>query len=1053
MPEVVGAVMGPSLTKEPFPAVNIRFVRDSELGWGRTDPASGTIAFFDSPMRSEVVLPVAGRTYQAARLPPQQRVWWFDGARWIIGRIDSPRNAEADAYFVHLPNGSTKILPSAELRVRWSVPLTDPLGLLKAGTVETRFFHTHRTRFLHTVLEQRSASLSLGGILSSAVEIHDHQVGAARRVLADPIPRYLLADEVGLGKTIEAGMVLRQLLLDMAGSAVVIVPDQVVGQWKRELAMKFRVHYLPGTVEVIAHSAIGSIRPEPRMLTIVDEAHRFTERVNYGGNSPRDQQYDALRTISHASKALLLLSATPVRSNEDAFLGLLHLLDPVNYPLTDLAAFRHRVEMRDDLAQAMSAINAETPLRYLDEPLTKLSQLLPNDPVAKTLISDARRCIGAGVEDEARREISALRVYISETYRLHRRMVRNRRSTAVKKGFPARGRQLADPWLLPDPDHRRQDLFAAFDDLRLGLELEEHPKAGYILQIILGRILAPIVSLEDLVRALRGNPDHDLSAGELNAVDDLMQSVTGQAFAGDLEQIMTMATEADRLSAAVEWARQRVGRQKYAVACTFPNTARLVNQLLVNELGSHRVTALLENQGESLRSRLTTEFKRSTERSILVIDRSAEEATNLQLIEEVLHLNMPTFSTHLEQRLGRFDRWSELHSPVRSVTFREAFAIGRDHIDAWTMTLNDVFGAFTSSTSTLQYVLTDLEREFFQTAVTETLAGAREQMLGKVGELTIQHRRISGQDILDSIEDRAQDEDLARRLATVDAGQRQIDKAVHGYLVEMLRFSVFPEDDYVRFGVSKSNPPLLTEDCVRAIGTQVFKQGYTSDRITAESGLGFLRWGEPLVNAFAQAAEIDDRGKAFAIEVQWPSRQPDREPWVAFCFDVKIAPAPIDLFGAFDPDGTLYRAVQARTESFLPTTMERVWWLLGRREGEPSLIRALEQAEGVNLGSRPERFRELTAPFNWPRVCDDVFRSAMAAVHGRDRVIQRLDEARRRATAAHEWENVILQARSRIDGESPSDETVMAAVNHSLAHPVFNLDSCGAAFITWVFRP
>ena len=162
-------------------------------------------------------------------------MWWFDEERWIVGRIDSPQDAQGDAYYVHLPNKSTKAVRASELRVRWSVPLADPLGLLKAGTVDTRFYHLCRTPFLRNVLWQRSASLGLGGILSAAVEIHDHQVGAARRVLADPIPRYLLADEVGLGKTIEAGMVLRQLLLDTAGTAIVIVPDQIVGQWEREL--------------------------------------------------------------------------------------------------------------------------------------------------------------------------------------------------------------------------------------------------------------------------------------------------------------------------------------------------------------------------------------------------------------------------------------------------------------------------------------------------------------------------------------------------------------------------------------------------------------------------------------------------------------------------------------------------------------------------------------------------------------------------------------------------------------------------------------------------
>ena len=131
-------------------------------------------------------IPAAGRAYKAALLPAQQRVWWFDEERWIVGRVDSAHDAQGNSYFVHLPNGSTKTVLASELRVRWSVPLADPLGLLKAGTVETRFFHSRRTTFLRNVMAQRNACLGLGGILSLRVEIHDHQVGAARRVLADP---------------------------------------------------------------------------------------------------------------------------------------------------------------------------------------------------------------------------------------------------------------------------------------------------------------------------------------------------------------------------------------------------------------------------------------------------------------------------------------------------------------------------------------------------------------------------------------------------------------------------------------------------------------------------------------------------------------------------------------------------------------------------------------------------------------------------------------------------------------------------------------------------
>ena len=978
-------------------------------------------------------------------------MWWFDEERWIVGRVDSPQDAQGDAYYVHLPNKSTKAVRASELRVRWSVPLADPLGLLKAGTVDTRFYHLCRTPFLRNVLWQRSTSLGLGGILSAAVEIHDHQVGAARRVLADPIPRYLLADEVGLGKTIEAGMVLRQLLLDTAGTAIVIVPDQIVGQWERELETKFRVDYLPGVVEVAGHSAIGSIRPERRMLTIVDEAHRLTERVNYAGDSDRDRQYGALRAIAHASTALLLLSATPVRSNEDAFLGLLHLLDPANYPLTDLDGFRRRVAMRDDLAQAMSSTSAETPLRYLDGPLTEISDLLDGDTVADDLVAEARRHIAARAEEEARANVSRLRIYLSETYRLHRRMVRNRRSTAVKRGFPARGRELAHPWLIPDPDERRQDLFGAFDDLRIELEEEEHPAAGEILQIVLGRILAPMSALGDLARALRGQPGHDLAAEELAAATELARTAAGRGFAGELEQILAMTTGPDRLSATVSWARQRMLSRKCAIACTFPRTARLTAERLTRELGAHRVSALLEDQGEDERFQRATDFEQSTERKILVLDRSAEEGANLQFIDDVLHLNVPVFTTYLEQRLGRFDRWSELASPVRSTTFQEAFPLGREHVDAWTMTLNDVFGVFTSSTSTLQYILADLEREFFRTAVTENLAGARKLMLAQKEVLAKEQRRIAGQDLLDSIEDRADDEDLAKRIDAIDSKQRLIAQSVDDYLAKMLGFSKLERDDWTRYGVDKEHPPLLTEEAIRGIGTRVFEQRYTADRMAAVAGLSFLRWGEPLVNAFTRVAQTDDRGKAFAIEVERTTADPDREPGIAFCFDITIAPGPVDRAGAASDDA-FQRAVRARTELFLPTTIERVWWLAGRGVCKPTLVQELEKVRGVNLGSRPERFRELTAPYDWGGVCDDALEKALAAVRRRDRVIQRLAEARERSASVRERERVIRRARSRDERESPPDD-VLATVEHALDHPVFSLDNCGAVFITWVYQP
>ena len=212
---------------------------------------------------------------------------------------------------------------------------------------------------------------------------------------------------------------------------------------------------------------------------------------------------------------------------------------------------------------------------------------------------------------------------------------------------------------------------------------------------------------------------------------------------------------------------------------------------------------------------------------------------------------------------------------------------------------------------------------------------------------------------------------------------------------------------------------------MQAVGPRAFDLVYTADRIMAGSGLGFLRWGEPLVNGFAAVAEADDRGKAFAVEVQWPSREPDREPWIAFCLDIQVGPGRSEESDLPSADAAFARAVTARTDSFLPTTVERVWWLAGRGECDERLIQDLERSRGENLGSRPDRFRELTAPVNWERACDEALgHGAGAGARTADCRARRLAAARRRAAAAREREAVIRQARARIDAEQDRDDEV-----------------------------
>ncbi len=102
---------------------------------------------------------------------------------------------------------------------------------------------------------------------------------SARRVLEDPVQRYLLADEVGLGKTVEAGAIIRQFLIGHGGGTVrIFVPSVIREQWMQEMNEKFDLDALDGTVTVQAFEAIKhASEQEPPDLVIIDEAQEIAQ--------------------------------------------------------------------------------------------------------------------------------------------------------------------------------------------------------------------------------------------------------------------------------------------------------------------------------------------------------------------------------------------------------------------------------------------------------------------------------------------------------------------------------------------------------------------------------------------------------------------------------------------------------------------------------------------------------------------------------------------------------------------------------------------------------
>ena len=249
--------------------------------------------------------------------------------------------------------------------------------------------------------------------IESAVIPLPHQIKALSKAVSSNSVRYLLADEVGLGKTIEAGLIMRELKLrGMVRRILIVAPKGLVSQWVSEMRLHFNEEFqliLPEDIKTLQRlysnpenqnswnrfnqvvCPMDSVKPMDKRrgwtreqlaeynrdrfedliaaawdLVIVDEAHRL------GGSTDQVARYKLGQGLSEAAPYLLLLSATPHQGKTDAFYRLISLLDPVAFP--DISSItRERIQPYVIRTEKRRAINAQ------GEPLfqPRQTQLVP----------------------------------------------------------------------------------------------------------------------------------------------------------------------------------------------------------------------------------------------------------------------------------------------------------------------------------------------------------------------------------------------------------------------------------------------------------------------------------------------------------------------------------------------------------------------------------------------------------------------------------------------------------------------------------------------------
>lgn len=951
----------------------------NRLGIGRVGQVDSTrvrVDYFDSAATPASASQWADRkACKSVVLERETRVFWQDpeAGHWRAGRVVGH---DGDRYYVRPPNTDSDIIVAErDIRVRWDRPAKDPIQTLLAGANETPYFRDARLPLLRSLIAQRGACAGTTALLSSAVEIHPHQIKAALTVLSDPVQRYLLADEVGLGKTIETGFVIRQTLLDDPTSRIVIIaPDALRRQWNQELIGKFHTDDFPDAVIKISayENPAGWKDYHGFDLVVIDEADQLVEVAD-----PEHSPYREVRALAHSCPKLLLLSATPATRRLNTHLGLLHLLDKDLYKWEDREAFRARFEQRKELANHLYALTAEEGFEVLlPAVIDDILALTPDDFRLATLADEVRAflTIDGELRDAVERPslaaaVDALQAHISETYRLHRRMIRHRRAKVLVRSddseiapFEVSGRRR--PHSLPLDSAQQQAIEEALLDWQAEMStwLLDHSEDGTFAD--LGRALAVLASraggsVTDLIDALRWRVESDAGAADRAFLSrDERIALAAPAIQPVERRLLDELSGAfsDSASGNVHLAEVIVpvlDSARHAVVFSGPGSlcVELSSALIDRGLDQH----VLEHSRRVGREKSEQAVQVWREEGgILVVDATAEAGLNLQEADVVIHCRLPASPNRLEQVIGRVDRYSkDPGEPAQQYVIVGANS-DLGFCGAWLTLLDQGFGIFGESVSALQDAIDGALPWLWQSAAENGPEGLLAICERVVDLLKQERKEIDAMDMLESVHDSPADlRDIAAAINTFESQEwRNFEAALVGYAGSTaggLRFVVHRTGSgyhpVVEFELG-GKPPLMPPRMFTLSGHHIqppqMRGLFSRTAMLRRPGTRLFRIGQPFVDLLAQAATIDDRGQATIFFR--PARLRSPEPQVYVRFDYLVEANLTVVLNMTGESGDAELALRRQADRILTPFLRHVWLAAnGRAVTDPSLLTLLEK--------------------------------------------------------------------------------------------------------------
>ncbi len=678
---------------------------------------------------------------------------------------------------------------------------TDQVLVEFCDTGEARWIPWNRLRY-HSDLKSRALQWSLAPkdmaerarlkLLAHAIQRWESNSGALSQMGIDPLPHqvqlvhhilesgslnWLIADDVGLGKTIEVGMLLKALFLRKRFKRVLIVtPASLTLQWQEELIEKFgfedfvvlnhdffakRISSWDRNSCVIA--SIDSLKQDDKLelllqgpdwdLVIFDEAHRLS-RSEVGRQFQSSNRFRLASKIRSKTDNLLLLSATPHQGKPDKFRALLELIRPEwrhhFYSSEEMPDVIHRCVYRNRKSEC---VDHEGALLFKGKTVTTLQLQVDADEV--TFERSLQRYFEHGYSAANRLGEKGRAIgFVMTTYR----KIATSSIYAVLVSLERRLAKLkVDPGLVEEEVENNED---AEDERYTGEHLE--------------RLLGKQVGAKEFFDK------------EVQMLEKLIDQ--GSIFRNDESKVRYL------LSSIREQIQNENMNEKVVIFTEFRSTQDRLIRALEEEFGLDCCRQI--NGGQKLEEKISNVKEWKNKALFLVSTEAGSEGINLQdNCHIMVNFDLPWNPMRLVQRMGRLDRYGQQE---RVVVFNLAVRNFADH---------EVLNVIYSRLDSISHDLSDLSQDFSGELEDDVLGSIAEISGGEIEEILVASRGKDRSRTAQEIEDAIQRARGASKL------QEEIFSEVQGFDPTELRQLLSVDEEHVMAFVTGVAQVLEISDC------------------------------------------------------------------------------------------------------------------------------------------------------------------------------------------------------------------------------------------------